>query len=639
MGEDDPTPAGQDPLGTDVPTPADDGDGSTSFARRYPPLLSILAGVLIALFALPSSLNLPQTNPTQTLEYAPVPPDDSNEAPPPGNLDSLGLGSSQGLEGDGAPGGDGAGGPDGKPPSALKGKGEDVSGFRCVRLADGVVHQTEDPLSPPCVPFFDGDNFGATYQGVSADEIRIVMYFDGGIGTVGTSRGQETCPANTLVDLVNDAPTQDECHEIRQARLWQTYFNDRYQTYGRYVHFFMYFGTRSSSTTPETRRADAAEAYRLVVPFATLDYSSFEGGGDSYVDSMARRGVLNFGQFAGQKAEFFEQYPKLIWGYQPSQEIQANQFAAALCNYYVDNPVQHSGQFNGQPRKFGLVYTEDRGYEVLREFKDRVMRQFEECGGTVVATGTHPKAGYSLDTETSPRYATDVMSRFQQANVTTVIWPGGLEVNYTAAAKNLNYYPEWIVAGDGLMDNEFAQQGYRGSHGQDPEVWDHAVVVSNQPQVPLSTADRICFQAQRSVDPNTPAQDAAATGCDHYDNLRQLFIGIQVAGPRLGPSSIDKGFHAIPAIESSNLQIPACYYLPGDYTCIKDFILGEWDTDAGGQNDTAPGCWRIVDARRRTLAGVVRQNPLDGYDPAADPCLGYGSGLQQNIGPPDPNDL
>src|SRR5437660_234977 len=30
-------------------------------------------------------------------------------------------------------------------------------------------HQTADPLSPPCVASFSGDNGGATYQGVSRD--------------------------------------------------------------------------------------------------------------------------------------------------------------------------------------------------------------------------------------------------------------------------------------------------------------------------------------------------------------------------------------------------------------------------------------------------------------------------------------
>ncbi len=624
---------------TDEDTAADDRR-TNSFARRYPPLLSILAGALIALFALPSSLNLPQSNPTQTLEYAPVPPDDSNDPPPPeGNFDQLGLGESSSVEGDGAAGGDG-GGPTTLPPAPIEnGKGDTPSTFRCVKDADGVVRQTEDPLSPPCVPFFEGDNFGATYQGVTGEEIRIVLYFDGGIGTVGTSRGQETCPTTELIDLVNDQPKSDECHTIRQARLWQKYFNERYQTYERYVHFFLYFGTRSTSTSPETRRADAAEAFRLVEPFATLDFSEFEGGGDSYVDSMARRGVLNFGQFAGQKAEFFTRFPKLVWGYQPSQEIQSEQFSSVLCNYYVGRPVTHSPQYQGQDRVYGLVYTTDKGYQTLVEFKDRVVNAFDGCGGKITAEGTHPKAGYSIDTETSPRYATEVMQRFKQAGVTTIIWPGGLEVNYTAAAKNLNYYPEWIVAGDGDMENEFAQQGYRGSHGQDPDVWDNAVVVSNQPQSPASDTDRICFQAQRSVDPSTPQQDAARTGCDMYANLRQLFIGIQVAGPRLGPTSIDRGFHAIPPVPSRNLQIPSCYYLPGDYTCIKDLVILDWDPTARGQNSTRRACYRIVDSRRRILEEIAPQDPLTGYDPNNDPCLGYGTALRQNIGPPDPNDL
>ena len=82
---------------------------SPDWARKYPPLLALAVALLIAIAVLPSSLNLPQTNPTQTLEYAPVPPDDSNTAPPQGNLSALGLGSSSGLNTTGAPGGSGPG--------------------------------------------------------------------------------------------------------------------------------------------------------------------------------------------------------------------------------------------------------------------------------------------------------------------------------------------------------------------------------------------------------------------------------------------------------------------------------------------------------------------------------------------------
>lgn len=601
------------------------------WARQYPPLLSIVAALLIAFFVLPSSLNLPQTNPTQTLEYAPVPPDKKDDSTPPqGNLSSLGLAGSASLEGDGAQGG--------KLPALPLGIKKNPSNYRCV---GNPPRQTEDPLSPPCVAYFQGDNFGSTYQGVTGDEVKLVLYYDGNVGTVGTSRGTETCPGNTLVDLVNDPPKQDECHVIRMARLWQYYFNNRYQTYGRYGHFFVYFGANLSSTTPETRRADAAEVYRRVQPFATLDFSSFSGGGDAFIDTLAKRGVLNFGSFIGQDAEFFEKYPKLIWGFPPSLEIQADQYSAVLCKKYVNRPVDHSDQFMGKPRKYGLVYTTDPGFDTLRRFKDRVMQKFQACGGTLATQPrTFPKAGYAIDTETSNRYAIEAMQAFQQAGVTTVIWPGGMETNFSKAAANLNYHPEWVVSGDGETDNQFAQQGYRGSHGQDQTVWANAAVVSYQPQLPTDEKTRVCYQALRTVDPNVPQQDALRTGCDTYDNLRQLFIGIQVAGPRLGPTSIDRGFHAIPPKASDSLQIPACYYDPGDYTCIKDFVIGRWDPQGNAANDQRePGCYRIVGARRILLAQVEDGNPMDGYNPASDPCLGFGTTLQQNIGPPDPNDL
>jgi hypothetical protein len=276
------------------------------------------------------------------------------------------------------------------------------------------------------------------------------------------------------------------------------------------------------------------------------------------------------------------------------------------------------------------------------------MEKFKACGGTLATQPrTFPKAGYSADTSETDRYAVEAMQAFQQAGVTTVVWPGGLETKFSKAAANLNYHPEWILAGDGFTDNDFANQGYRGSTGQDQSTWANAAVVSYQPLIPVDERTRVCFQALRSVDPNVPQQDAVRTGCDTYDNLRQLFIGVQVAGPRLGPTSIDRGFHAIPAIASTDLQIPACYYDPGDYTCVKDFIIGRWDPqgaqDTSGQHDQAtPGCYRVVASRRIILADVDHNNAMDGYNPAfpdGDPCNGFGGTLQFNPGAPDPNDL
>lgn len=608
----------------------DDGRSTgsgTQWARRYPPLLSMLAALLIAVLVMPSSLNLPQSNPTQTVEYAPVPPEDSDDQPPQGNLSNLGLTGSEGVEGDGAAGA-GAGT---LPPPLGDGVGEVVSDKRCV---GNPPRQTEDPQSPPCVAYFDGNNFGDTYQGVTGDEVRILIYLDGGVGDIGTSRGREARPIAKYFDLVNDAPRDDDQVWVRVARGWQKYFNERYQTYGRFVRFYVYFG--GSDQSPEGRRADAADNYKTVKPFATISLASFSGGGDAYLDATAKRGVLNFGSFLGQEASFYARYPKLIWGFLPSLEIQAQQYADVLCKKYIGDPanpypVDHSSQLNGQPRKFGLYYTTDPGFDTLRRFKDSVKKRFQSCGGTIVTEQTFPKAGYAVDNSQTPRYAADAALAFQQAGVTTIIWPAGQEAKLSQAAAKIRYYPEVILAGDGQTDGDFAQAT------QDPTFWDNVMVVSNQPLKPEQVGDQICFQAYRSSVPAEPRQDVGGYACDMYTNLRQLFIGIQVAGPRLGPTSVDKGFHAIPAVRSTDPQTPACYFLPNDYTCVKDYVLGLWDS-AARPNAQRPGCYRFAEARRYLLGEVPPGNATAQATPT-DPCLGYAASQQSNLAPPNSGNL
>src|SRR5438105_10512479 len=67
------------------------------WTRAYPPLILLALAVLAVVIILPSSLNLPQSNPTTVLEYAPVPPQDKNPPPLQGNLSNLGLGTSHTL--------------------------------------------------------------------------------------------------------------------------------------------------------------------------------------------------------------------------------------------------------------------------------------------------------------------------------------------------------------------------------------------------------------------------------------------------------------------------------------------------------------------------------------------------------------
>ncbi|HVM54696.1 MAG TPA: hypothetical protein VM262_16030, partial [Acidimicrobiales bacterium] len=79
------------------------GDAHRTFAQKWPPMVALFISIAIAVLVLPSSLNLPQSNPSTTLEFAPVPPTDEDPPPPDesSNLATLGVAADSGDAGDG----------------------------------------------------------------------------------------------------------------------------------------------------------------------------------------------------------------------------------------------------------------------------------------------------------------------------------------------------------------------------------------------------------------------------------------------------------------------------------------------------------------------------------------------------------
>ena len=579
----------------------------SDWTHKYPPLFTILIALVLAIAVLPSSLNLPQTNPPQTLEYAPVPPEDSDDPPPAGNLSSLGLGSSPGVAED-AEGGEGPGG-EALPPLP-GGKGVNPSTKRCV---GSPPRQTEDPTAPPCVAFFDGDNFGATYQGVTREEIRIVVYLSGGVIYTDSST-KDTTPSGKYYDLFE--PQEDDEHlTVTGLRGWQRYFNERFQTYGRVVHFYVYF---SSGTSPEGRRSDAADNYAQVKPFAVLTDVSHGGNEVDYVEEMARRGVLNFGTLSGKSEKFFRRFPKLIWGFEPTIEYQARAYSNYVCKKVVGKPaVLAGGELANRPRKLGLFHTSNENHEDRIVLAEMVQKQVEACGGEIEATATYPDCCYVYDTGGNPDDAATNMAQFKTAGITTILWPGGIEGWHANAAATQGYFPEWIVLGDDYLDGN--EQTRRARNG--PSFDGRAMMITTEVYSP-ARQQRRCYQAYREAGGSLPAPDVEYI-CGYYRNLFQLFVGIQVAGPRLGPSSVDKGYHAIPAVASKDNQSPACFYDPGDYTCVKDNQIEIWDDQATPESESRAGCWRIINNGARYFPDEWPEGNIDSNLDQLGPCNNY----------------
>ena len=581
--------------------------------------------VLAAVIILPSSLNLPQSNPSTVLEYAPVPPED-DEPPPPadGNLSSLGLGSSQTQAAPVAP-------PPLPPP--VEGVGGRPNQKRCV---GNPPRQTEDPTSPPCVPFFEGDNFGATYQGVNKDEIRVLVYVDQ------AAYAQEPSPSGgTYVDM-ND-PRRPPCPETypsrpafaidpeqcdhaitRTLKSFQRYFNTRFQTYGRRVHYYAYFTTAS---TAAGRRGDAVANWEKLKPFAVIDWAIFSGFNAEYEEAMNKLGVLSFSSTKGSVPNaFYRRNAPLSWGFYPDIEHWAQMYSSYVCQKVVPYKVRRfgnppgQGAPNGEERRFGLWYTTDPEREDLHLFAELVREQVSKCGANIVDERTFSHTGASVNSSDTGTEATQAVASFSSRDVTTVLYMGSEETRFSVAADAARYYPEIVVAGDTYTDS-FAQ-----ARLQNQNVWQNAWAQTFALRV-NRVEDSPGYRAYKEGDPDGDANGVFIARFIYPDHF-MLFQAIQVAGPKLTPEAIDEGFHAIPEKASVDPYIAAFFFDPGDYTSVKDAAEIWWDPNGRpiGAGAT-PGCWRMTNQGRRSLIGKWIGGD-DVFKKADDPCTAFNTGYR-----------
>jgi hypothetical protein len=586
------------------------------WARKYPPLVALIVGLVIALAILPSALNLPQSNPQETVEYAPVPPNDENQNNQNGNLSGLGLAGSASIGTEGAFGGDET------PPAVTPPTVPRQEGVRC--FGKNPPRQTEDPLSPPCVGGFNGDNFGATYQGVTRDRVDVLVFLEGSIDYINASDStNRATPSNGACFDLSKPPEKGKAEHltVKGLRTWQSYFNRRFQTYKRHVYFTVCYST---TKTPEGRRQDAVRNLGTLKPFASIVELS-QGDEDDYLREMARKGVMNFGSFALRPQDYFQSYPKNIWSYLPSVEQQVDRYTSYICQKVVGKQSAIAGPaLNLRTRKLGIITTTDQQQPGVRLMDALVKQKVEACGGKIEQEASFPKCCLGSDATENSSYADSEMATFANAGITTILWPGGINPQYGRAANNIGYQPEWILLGDSILDGN-AFPSFRSNYTTN---WDkHAIVVSPEPLMP-GLPQQQCWTAFREENKAMADNDLRYV-CEYYTQLFMLFTAIQVSGPRLGPTGIDDGFHAIPQRYNGTADTPACFYLPGDYTCIKDAQALYWDASLPAPGRTAQsaqntnGCWRAIENGKRYEPGKWPAGNINAQWTGNEPCTGY----------------
>jgi hypothetical protein len=454
------------------------------------------------------------------------------------------------------------------------------------------------------VAHYEGNNYGSTYPGVTPDEVRVLFY--GVEGGYLTSRGEEEGPPpGTIVDLA-EPPADDEYTFLRLIRAYQQHFNSRYQTYGRFVHFYAHF---PSGGSVEHRRADAILGIQKVKPFAIISIASANAA--AYVETTTRRRVVTFigaNFVAWQAAEAYRRTPGLLWSYSPSVEQVSRIAGTYVCQKVVPHVTSFGDpQQRGKPRVLGLIRSGDQNRPDHVQYGLEIKRIVEQCGGKFAAEMVSGPCCVASEQDAAD------LARFRQTGVTTIIWTSGRMQGRTAAATSMQYFPEWVIAGTNQTEGNLA------GRIEDQAQWQNARAVTTYLAVER-VESQSCYTAAKEADPSLAHTDIRNYGCDFFLGIRQVFIGIQVAGPKLGPPSMDRGFHAIPRVASTDPSVPACYYDDDDYSCVKDSQMQWWDPSGEAPDNTGRGCWRMMQRGRRYVAGTWPEGDVEAQRTPDDPC-------------------
>jgi hypothetical protein len=428
---------------------------------------------------------------------------------------------------------------------------------RVRRCVGNPPRQTEDPQSPPCVNFWEGDNGGATAKGVTRDEIRVAVPW--------------------MSDTAFGAP---------QLETLASFFNARYEFYGRKLRLF---DLGRIANNAAAQRAAAQKAANEFGAFAALYHAS-----DLNLDfrrELVRLGVMSiYGRsWLGSTSAFLKESAPYAWDYYPPVDESEQNLAQFACNTLVGRPAKYAGPtLQESKRQFAAIF-------IRRDTKDTpptapLAEGLEKCGASL----------YVADSPNEQTSRLALIADLQSRGITTVVlleWGSGASSTYAKDASAQHFYPEWLIVGADQEDESmfYGFPAEQRAHVFGPPPW-------NKHQRP---SDEPTFWALREIQPQADAFEAMTSRTiDDYHGLMLLAAGIQMAGPKLTPASFAASLERT-RFPNPGSGAPPYYqanvgFASSDHSMIDDYTIVWWSDFAPtyrwgytyGNTETGGGwCW------------------------------------------------
>jgi len=455
---------------------------------------------------------------------------------------------------------------------------------RVRRCVGDPPRQIEDPQSPPCVPYWQGDNGGATSElGVTGNEIRIGF------------------------------PSGGEAYE----HLLLTFLNRRFEFYGRQLVRVQL--PCSGSQAPEQEVACAKAAADEYDVFASARGDSH---GAPYANELARQGVLFAAYQPFFDRDFMDARHPYVWQYAMGADELFRLTGDWICSRFAGRPARYAADavLRGRPRTFGVVFQQVEGDESLdASLLTDELRSCDAEPEVVIETNYR----FSTDFQSE---ATTIAVQMKSEDVTSVICLchaisfGDL----TRAATSQSYYPEWLASSYAFMDIDWHLRTW-SEHSQLGQLMGISIMPRHWPP-----ADHPSVWAAREVDPGFDPETHGVAGTHAADQMyRSMLVlasGIQLAGPNLNPQFFERALHDTAFPNPDHPLEAGDVGFAGDHTMTDD--AAEWWWSAGGRSpysqSSGSGTICYVDGGARRSLGTWPSGDDPFFDP---PCDSGASGV------------
>ena len=451
-----------------------------------------------------------------------------------------------------------------------------------------------------CYLPFEGDNGGATDQGVTADSIKIVVYL-----------GPDDDP---IINYITDAIKVDDTNADAKDAIshWVDMLETYYETYGRQIDI-EYYESKGIASDAVTARADAVQIAEDMKPFQVWGGPALT---TAFGDELVARGIQCISCGLTPTHENLAKQNGLgIAGTALTNEQAREHNVEALVKQVAGRKAAYAGDpaMQSQDRVFGYLYIESSADSAksAEDYKQALADRGVELAAMVP---------YTLDPATLQETAANAIAKLKQAGVTTVIFAGDpiAPRDFTKEATAQDYHPEWFLNLSTLIDTNVFARTY------DQDQWAHAfgltaLAARVDPDVYSSYHLYEWFYGEKTK------ADGTLEVLVPTPNL--FFNVLQGVGPDLTHDSFTKALFAYepPArgVQQYDLSWGDHGYwpdIPGpDYAGIDDVAKIWWDPTAHGKDEIfqeGDGLWMYVDGGKRYYANEWPEEEFKAFDPA-----------------------